>query len=411
LPVRELTETDRARVRALLAGRPFDSIAAASVSIPRNNAPTAHRSPAYYPSALSPSHAIPVAIRAGEERSGLDIRLLNSNATEVRGTLTAVPGAGLGDVVVQAASDETAGSRGTTAAVVTPEGRFRLASLHPGRYVVEAQSRAADGTRWGVVEVDLAGEPSREVSLEITAGGSLSGQVEPSSTGRVPDLRLSLIPTNPVPQSWTRRTLTTATRQGKFDFGSVPPGEYRIAVDSVTAPAGRWSLESVEVEGRDVADWIVNVAPASTLYASVRMTQRSTRVEGFLLGLHDSMSDHSVLVFSADRDFWFWGSRRIAVSAIDESSHYSIDGLPPGDYHLAVVTGLESGEQYDSTLLEELTKAAVRFSLTVGQSLRQDLSRMPASNEAAGLCRDGDRRNPACTSRDRRPGDSSNIRQ
>jgi len=52
---------------------------------------------------------------------------------------------------------------------------------------------------------------------------------------------------------------------------------------------------------------------------------------------------------------------------------FDIRGLPPGDYLLGALTDLEPGEWHDPTMLDQLSKWAIKVTLREGQTTRQDI--------------------------------------
>jgi len=74
-------------------------------------------------------------------------------------------------------------------------------------------------------------------------------------------------------------------------------------------------------------------------------------------------SDYSVIVFSADVEQRKYGSRYIDVARPDQAGHFSVEGLPPGDYVAIAVRYFEQGAQYDPQFLESLQSRGLRFHL------------------------------------------------
>ena len=65
-------------------------------------------------------------------------------------------------------------------------------------------------------------------------------------------------------------------------------------------------------------------------------------------------TDYYILVFSSDRKHWTPGSRRVRMTRPATDGSFSVKGLPPGEYFLAALTDLETGEWNDPALLEQL---------------------------------------------------------
>jgi hypothetical protein len=65
--------------------------------------------------------------------------------------------------------------------------------------------------------------------------------------------------------------------------------------------------------------------------------------------------------------------RRPAPQRPDTTGRFRMIDLAAGDYYLAVVTELEPGQVSDTTFLESLIPAAVKFSLKEGERKVQDV--------------------------------------
>jgi hypothetical protein len=85
------------------------------------------------------------------------------------------------------------------------------------------------------------------------------------------------------------------------------------------------------------------------------------------------LAEHFIIVFPADRAKWIPGTKRIRTTRPGTDGQFSILGLAPGDYLIAAVTDVESGEWNDLAFLEALVPAGIKFSLADGEKKRQDL--------------------------------------
>ena len=53
--------------------------------------------------------------------------------------------------------------------------------------------------------------------------------------------------------------------------------------------------------------------------------------------------------------------------------HYSIRGLPPGEYYIAALTGFDPQEWYTTPFLEQVAPTAIKITLAEGERKVQDL--------------------------------------
>jgi hypothetical protein len=84
-------------------------------------------------------------------------------------------------------------------------------------------------------------------------------------------------------------------------------------------------------------------------------------------------SDYFIIVFPSDKSYWTPGSRRVMSTRPANDGKFRIGGLPPGDYRIAALTDVESGEWNDPAFLVSLVDASIRITLVDGQVTTQDL--------------------------------------
>jgi hypothetical protein len=85
------------------------------------------------------------------------------------------------------------------------------------------------------------------------------------------------------------------------------------------------------------------------------------------------VADHTVVLLPADRALWLPQSRRIQTAQPSPDGRYSLRGLPPGEYHLALVLDPEPGRLPDPEWLRLLLPTSVSVTLNEGEARVQDL--------------------------------------
>jgi hypothetical protein len=142
----------------------------------------------------------------------------------------------------------------------------------------------------------------------------------------------------------------------------------------------KWTVKSVMADDLDITDRPYDVkGDAPPKMISITYTDQWQQLSGKLT--HSSgaaSSDETVIVFPADRAFWYQGSRRIAITRPASDGVFSFGGpgvtsLPAGDYLLAAVVDLGRDEQFDPSFLATLVPAAAPIKLAPGEKKTQDL--------------------------------------
>jgi hypothetical protein len=390
-PVRQLT-TDEVR-GALIAAR---SGASSGASAPRpsltsSSAPTPARmnfAPVFHPDATDLRAAATIALSLSEERAGVDITIQLVPTATISGTVSSPAGtlpqflsvqlAPAGPYLEMLAGAELRGSSVRPG----PDGKYVFTGVAPGTYTIKAgtgQGRGAPPnmpTLWAAAEVYMSGQ-DLEIPLMLQPGVAINGRVVFEGTAPTPaELETLSFALVPLGSGGTVRTSGggRVDAERRFTFAGVTPDRYRFET-TWTAPAARdkWVLKSSTANGRDAFDAPLQVQPNETLDWTLTYSDRPTGVSGVLQEPGGRpATDYYVLVFAADRRYWTPGSRRIRMTRPGTDGSYSVKGLPPGEYYLAALADLETGEWNDPVLLEQAARSSARIRLREDEMTVQD---------------------------------------
>jgi hypothetical protein len=340
---------------------------------PWTNAPT------IFPGVADPAAAVPVSLEPGEERLGVDVTVPRVPVALLSGTIIGLDGSPAVNAFVERAL-RSAGefSPGYTAAVQTDAGgRFSLAGVPPGEWVIRARAEGVPGAPlWGEAAAVVTGSDVPGIAIQLQPAMTISGRLvaRGAATAHL-DLsraRVQALPVDAGPQAF-RPAGSQADAAGRFRVDGVLPGRYRLSVSGFPAP---WSAQSAMLGDVDLLDVPFDVRPNASL-AGVTVTIADVRTE--LSGLirdaaNQPVSNLYVLVFAVDRAHWGVGSRRVSVARASDDGAYSIVGLPPGEYHLCALTEIDPARQAsDPSYFEELVPASIKITLGDGEKRRQDL--------------------------------------
>jgi protocatechuate 3,4-dioxygenase beta subunit len=363
----------------------------------------------YYPSTPDQATATRISVAAGEERDGVDVQVQYVPTATIAGVVvgddTAAPENTRTFVVLGRANDPSAAWLGPTP--VDASGQFTFHGVAPGRYTLRAQSPgfssgSVDATlKWGTVDVVVDGEDVANVSIQLLPTVSVSGKVvfngatSPPAPGafRAP---VPLVP--PLPMGLLVRTPLQFFDDGRFTITGIVPGNYLIGLPgsaarglqtpigtssgtssgaasgaSSGASSGSWWVKSIVLEGRELLDAPVDISHDSR-DAVVTVSDQASVVAGAVKNAsEDPIAGALVVIFSADRTFWFVNSRRVVGITTDARGRYTVRNLPPGDYRAVVAPDLEQWEWYDPDMLQRLLPAAVPFTIAGVEAKTLDL--------------------------------------
>ena len=282
--------------------------------------------PVYYPGTTNSAASVPITLNVGEERSGIDMQLVQVPTAIVAGTLTSPDGHLPQGTQLMLRPVTSPGSPlvpglAEQAARVLADGSFAFSNVAPGQYTVSARAmlRESDPTQanqpnaapirsrsrrtrrfgqgpggrggpagivtsvlWASADVAVNGQNISGIALVLASGMSVSGHVEFHGTTLTPPTGLTRVRVNITAQdSQTQQDFgsnlpaATVDTNGNFTIPGVPPGHYVLHGSAqangnnggrggaASVTVGTWSLKSAVVNGRDSLDFPFEVRPGT----------------------------------------------------------------------------------------------------------------------------------------------------
>ena len=332
--------------------------------------------PVYFGSTVSPAAATRVTVGVGQQVAAIDIQLQAINTATIKGTVVNPDGSGATARVQLIDPSMPIANLGVWFRNATAAGKFSFAGLAPGTYVVNAQgpARGTSGALTGAVTVPVEGEPV-DVVVTLRSGVTVSGSID-SGTVKAPvniqKLRVVLEPIATASDWEVARYEDAPEPDGSFTIRGVPPGRYRVEVAGL--PAG-WALDSAVFGDRNAADVHLLVERGEIVPAGLlKLTAKTGEIAGAVTtAAGDPAPERTVVLFPADRSHRLPRSRRIQVVQPGPDGRYAIRGLPSGEYRLAIVDGVEAGQQFDPGFLAQIDGDAVPAKVSGGMSTAVEL--------------------------------------
>ena len=356
--------------------------------------------PVFHPGVPDVGGAATISLGLSEERAGVDVTMQMVSTATISGTLRTPPGVSPESLQVTLRpagpqSELVAGAGlSVRTAVSRPGGTYTFGGLAPGTYTVKASTlggrvAAAETPLWAAAEARLSGQ-NIEIPLTLEPGVAVSGRVvfegTPPTSAELQTLSFGLVPpgsTTPLRTSAGGRAgqpppTTGGGRvdaEGRFTIADVPPDAYQFVTQWTSAGASsKWMIKSSVANGRDAFDAPLRVNPNEPINWTVTYTDAPTHLTGVFQDRAGRLAtDYFILVFPTDRAYWTPGSRRVQMIRPATDGAFSTKGLPAGEYFLAALTDLETGEWNDPTLLDQLVKSSIKVTLRDGVTTTQDL--------------------------------------
>lgn len=342
--------------------------------------------PVFYPGTPMAEEAARVRVAAGEERDSIDLTFDLVRTVSIDGTVFGLDGTAGGlRVSLNALGPTLPGVNPSGGgAAVAADGRFAIANVRPGRYVLTARA-AEPGEQevWAMTEVLANGADISGITLNLLHAMSLSGRVVFEGSGAAPPPAIVwLRPRAPEAGDRNAASLvglqrTTATKaDGSFVVTGILPGRFDLTVEPATTAGRTWQLKSAVAGDRDLLDAPLEfAAPLQDVTdAVVTLTDRRTELTGRLqTAAGQPATEYFVIVFSANRAHWFPGARRTRAVRPSSDGTFSVTNLPAGAYLLAALTDVATDEWNRTSFLEAIAPLSVSVTVPDGGTVRQDL--------------------------------------
>jgi uncharacterized protein (DUF2141 family) len=386
--IRRLTAAEvRQAMQAARTGASASPAKQGKPSLPLS-APRVNYAPIFHPGSTDIDAAAPIALGLSEERTGVDVTIHLVPTATISGTISSPSGALPPSLSVRLvpAGPQTemlagAGLRGLSA-IPRLDGTFVFNGVAPGAYTIKAIIGGGRGaqpntpTHWAAADVMVNGQ-DLDVPLTLQSGVAVNGRVvfegSQPTTADLQALSFGLVPIGSGGQIQSGGG-GRVDAEGHFTFAGVTPDTYRF-VTTWNAPAARdkWSIKASTANGHEALEAPLRVNANETMDWTVTYTDKPTSLTGVFQDRGGrAATEYYILVFSANRKHWTPGSRRIRMTRPSTDGAFSVKGLPPGEYFLAALADLETGEWNDPTLLDQLVPSSAKVTLRDGETTTQD---------------------------------------
>jgi hypothetical protein len=336
--------------------------------------------PSYFPGTPNLAEAQRVAVKGGQEVSGVNFALAAARLARVRGRVTNAsgqPGASM-MITVRSADPYNAMMMTMTGAQTRGDGTFQVAGLAPGSYVLMTRAMTnPTSPEVGQVRLTIANEDVDNVLIVTSRGAVARGTITTDDGTPLPlrpqQVRLFAQPADPGDVMLSMGTAPIVHEDWTFEISGLV--DRRLLRASLAEPGG-WFLKAVLWRGQDVTDTPIEFTPGQAIEdLQFVFTQKVTEVTGIVRDERGQPAlGTRVVIFPNDPARWVYASRYIRPAAVDQQGRYSLKNLPAyDDYRVVALQDLEAGRETDPEFLESVRDAAARVTLLEGQTAVQDL--------------------------------------
>jgi hypothetical protein len=307
----------------------------------------------YFPGVTELSRAQKIAVTAGAELTGFDIRLQKTRVYTVRGRLidsaTGQPPAGAAVMLTPRDAPFSGvvmgGSGGRQ-----PDGRFELRGVPAGSYNMVVRGAGGAVSRGGVAHrerLDVTGNIDN-LAIRLMPPINLNGQVvarDPEKSD-VKNVRVTLADVEGMMNAGSRGGNKP---DGSFVVEGVAAGRYRI---TATAGAGGY-IESIKYGEMEVLGQEVEIAPGGAAPLRVTVNHEVASISVTVTRDEAVTQGATVVLFPADRSRWA-EQGVVRTAAADRSNAVTLSNLAPGNYLLLAVEEFEFGFWEDPEVMRKI---------------------------------------------------------
>jgi hypothetical protein len=337
----------------------------------------------YYPGTRDRGQAAAIQLHAGDEFP-VNFSLTPSPTLTIRGAIVNLPPGANAAIMLQS-NDFSVMLNG---AEMHKDGTFEIRDVSPGAYTILAtiENAATPMTARQALQVTSANVEG--LRLAPQSGGTIRGRLRIESSGnprfdptqiflqlRFADGDDDSLASFSLGDGFS--TLAGVNTDGTFEWKNVPAGHYSIQLSDASSMPD-WFLKSVTA-GRDTVDSGFSVSGGTTVVDLVASANGAV-TEGIATNQKDEPIADAVVVAVPETRFRSHPDRyRKAVT--DQSGHFILRGLPPGDYTLFAWESVDGEAYYNPEFLKNYEGQGRALSLGEGERKSVQLRVIPAAED------------------------------
>jgi hypothetical protein len=344
--------------------------------------------PTFYPDALSHGDAQPISVVAGGEAPRVEFRIRIARPARVSGTIASLDRRPLrsGSVVMIPRDGPATASIPAADVDLLPDGRFSIRNVPPGDYQlrVRAEVDPAQAMWFASFAITVEGRDVDDIRMILSPGALVQGVLEwdpptggksaasDRTAGNYPETAVGSRtpaggqqPAGERPAIRVRAPLADGTTfgdsltgvveaDGTFRIRGVAAGLHYFDVEGVPAP---WTVTGVFLRGRSVLDQPVEIREGEQ-FGGLRIvvSQSSAELRGTVRHAGGAPARDALVVTSSAPPLTPSPvNPRFRTTRTDREGRFRIERLPPGDYRVTAVVGLDELVVRRREWLERLT--------------------------------------------------------
>ena len=322
----------------------------------------------FYPGVADSTRASTIDVQSGSDAHA-DFSVPPQQLFHVRGKVVDSTGKPPSSISVSFAFQSVTGQTGAFSigqSYDSTTGNFDVPNFTPGSYIVQVATATVERETIEVVNANVD-----NLSFILGTGAVLNGHLRVDGPGNslsagAERARVQLRGIN-VALTVSHNSVEA---DGNFKIDSISPADYRAVVTNL--PVELYAKE-VRLGGLDLMNQTIHVTSGTPIGGTVEvlLSPNVSQIEGTVLDDRGQPIAGLLVVLVPDRNREHTELFKTATS--DQTGHYSIRGIPPGDYKLFAWETLESFAYFDPELLKQSDSQGKAMHIVESSKLNQDI--------------------------------------
>jgi hypothetical protein len=334
--------------------------------------------PVYYPGSTETQTAALVEVKSGADISGVDLTLMRVKTHKITGSIVDSLTGQLSNIASVTLVPRDAGFMRIRGSGPQSNGMFEIKDVLPGSYYLLTTQRLNVGNgafriMGSRTPIDVNGSDVDRVAVilypAVDIAGNWTMEAGDGPTAQHPVLILNSDVTRP---GLNRQTYASFNADGQFVVNDVVEGDYQVRVSQL--PEGTY-LKSVRFGATDVLSDQLHLDPRSNDRLTLVLGTNAGVLEGNVVSRNGQpLANVPVaLVPAAHRE----RADLYKNATTDDSGHFRLQGIAPGDYAVFAWEDIEDGQWRDPDFIRQNEASGKAIHINEGSREVIDLIAIP----------------------------------
>jgi hypothetical protein len=330
----------------------------------------------YYPSTMNPVNASPIEIIPGAQSSGINITLERTRSVRVKGHVTGGGRSQRADVMLTTHGDASYGNL-SREAPADSKGAFQLDGVVPGSYILLADEMV-EGKRYSArtpLEVRDANIDGIELALEPP--GEIQGRLVVEDNGDLMSKPFRLLLQSRADSFGAQYLHLEDESTFKVEESGFA-GPYDVKAGGLP---GDFYVKSIRLGQRDVLETGFEFTPGAADVLTLVLNPNGGEIEGSVKTAKDEPAALARVTLIPEEGHRSYTSFFKTANS-DETGHFIIKGVAPGEYEIYAWEDIEEGAYQDPDFMKQYESDGQAVSIKEKAHETVQLKVIPADSAA-----------------------------